>query len=500
MEERKTMVVFKDKFVLSDFGLPESLWDNVGEDLEFSPDELHVGVGVRKETGGCQVHSLYRRNCYLMLCSRGKRYRTRFTTREDAKEFGKQIAKTFCESPEMRRDFLTPRRAAASVSVKFSSPQGRFYHEASLWFGKMCIRLTCNCFADKNLDRESFLEILNECPPWLERKKLIMESGSLFAALKLLGNFRGKKGGVCKHKNALRLYALDYICDKLKGKIDKLVDVLPGEGEHVEIINQMKEVLTMREKADGASRLMACGDAHFPFVDKQAIEALESVIKTWRPDYLVLLGDIVDFYQLSRFNKDPGRTLKLQEDIDMATEFLGNIRSLVGGDCKIFFIEGNHEHRLRKWLNNHPEVASLKSLSLPHLLQLEKWDMNYVSITETLKIGDFVFVHGDYNRKWSGQSGRAHLERFLKSGISGHSHRLNVFFWRGMDSVLTWGEAGCLCDLEPEWFRAPDWHHGCIIGEYMKGGWAIQPVPFRGKTPVLPIEPASKPSIKIESE
>ena len=491
------MIIFKDEFTLSDFGLPESLWDNVGEDLEFSPDELRATTG-RARSGKYEVNFLRHGSSSLDVGGRGKNFCKNFATREEAREWGKRIIKVFCESPEMRRVFLTPRKVTASVG--FGVCRGRLCYSTCLWFGRVCIRLTCSCFVDKNLDRESFLEILNECPHWLERKKLIMEGGSLFAVLRPFGYLMQGLGKVRKHKNTWRLYALDYVCGELKSKIDKLVNVLPEEGEHVEIINQMKEVLTMREKADGASRLVACGDAHFPFVDKQAIEALESVIKTWRPDYLVLLGDIVDFYQLSRFNKDPGRTLKLQEDIDMATEFLGNIRGLVGGDCKIFFIEGNHEHRLRKWLNNHPEVASLKSLSLPHLLQLEKWDMNYVSITETLKIGDFVFVHGDYNRKWSGQSGRAHIERFLKSGISGHSHRLNVFFWRGMESVLTWGEAGCLCDLEPEWFRAPDWHHGCIIGEYMKGGWAIQPVPFRGKTPILPIEPASKPGIKIESE
>jgi len=44
------------------------------------------------------------------------------------------------------------------------------------------------------------------------------------------------------------------------------------------------------------------------------------------PDTIFINGDLVDFYAISRFNKDPERELKLQEELDEAVNVLRQIK------------------------------------------------------------------------------------------------------------------------------------------------------------------------------
>ena len=47
-------------------------------------------------------------------------------------------------------------------------------------------------------------------------------------------------------------------------------------------------------------------DIHFPYQDNEAIEAfLRYVEMNGEPNIIVLNGDLLDFYKLSRFSKDP---------------------------------------------------------------------------------------------------------------------------------------------------------------------------------------------------
>ena len=67
-------------------------------------------------------------------------------------------------------------------------------------------------------------------------------------------------------------------------------------------------------------------DMHCPYQDKIALKAMYSFMDWWKPEDIVLLGDLVDFYAISRFNKDPERALKLQEELDQAVKVLKEIR------------------------------------------------------------------------------------------------------------------------------------------------------------------------------
>jgi 3',5'-cyclic AMP phosphodiesterase CpdA len=106
------------------------------------------------------------------------------------------------------------------------------------------------------------------------------------------------------------------------------------------------------------------GDLHVPFHDEQALGSALSYIRELKPDRLVLNGDIPDFYAISRFSRDPSRRDKLQDEIDETNDILDTIDSVLKPGCEKHWVVGNHEDRLRRFLWDNPEIASLRDLSL----------------------------------------------------------------------------------------------------------------------------------------
>lgn len=210
---------------------------------------------------------------------------------------------------------------------------------------------------------------------------------------------------------------------------------------------------------------MVLSDLHTPYHDMYAVELACKAAEIVRPTRLVIAGDLIDCYQLSRFDKDPKRvTDNLQRELDKAGELLAMLRSAVGNNCCMAFLPGNHEQRLYKYLCRNPELASLRVLELPSLLGLAAHGIEYHE-WEFLPLKTLVVKHGDRVRKWSGYTARAELEneRFAVSTMTGHTHRLGSHYVTHRTGYVAGWENGCLCDVHPEYVRNPDWQQGFSI-------------------------------------
>jgi len=211
-------------------------------------------------------------------------------------------------------------------------------------------------------------------------------------------------------------------------------------------------------------------DIHAPYQDEKAISALITFAKWWKPDQVFFLGDVVDFYALSRFNKDPERALKLQDELDSATKVIGRICAAANGSKK-YFLKGNHEYRLIKYLwSNSPELSGIRSLHLEELLHFDRFDITYVPDGK-MNFRGMVLKHGNVVRKFAGYTAKGELEATGKSGISGHTHRLAAYRQTNEAGDFVWHEAGCLCQLNPEYMegKTPNWQQGFLIGFYKEG-------------------------------
>ena len=220
----------------------------------------------------------------------------------------------------------------------------------------------------------------------------------------------------------------------------------------------------------GYERTAFIPDLHAPNIDERAFRCALAFLGVFKPDHVFVLGDVVDFYQVSSFDKDPARLHQLQDDIDAGTAALRRIRQACPLGTKITMLKGNHEARLaRACRSNLPALASIRNLRMPELLNLGAYDIEYVESGITRHHG-FVVKHGDIVSSKSGYTAGREMSKAGISGISGHTHRLGQVFETNYSGMLTWVEAGCLCELTPEYIDGlPNWQHGMAYGYWRRG-------------------------------
>lgn len=207
------------------------------------------------------------------------------------------------------------------------------------------------------------------------------------------------------------------------------------------------------------------GDIHTPFQDDVCMNIVFKFMKWFKPNYIFLLGDIIDFYGLSHFDKDPQRITSLQDDLDTTITYLYKLRQ-ENPKAKIVYFEGNHELRLQKYLWQHPEISKLKVMQLENLLQLDKLKIEFIPQNKNYDYHNFQIEHGEIIRKHSGYTARGQMEKRGISGISGHSHRLGTHYLSNMGGDYIWLENGCLCSREPEYIKNPNWQNGWSVGYF----------------------------------
>lgn len=233
----------------------------------------------------------------------------------------------------------------------------------------------------------------------------------------------------------------------------------------------LKRKDTIMFKKPDYKKVVFVPDIHAPFHDPQAVKASLSFIKWWKPQEVIFLGDAIDFYAISRFDKDPQRRLQLQSEIDATVEILTQFKA-AAPLAKFTFLRGNHEHRLQKYLwTKAAELSGLRDLTVPHLLKLNELGIKYINDGKIV-LQSTIIKHGNVVRKFSAYSSRGEFETCGISGVSGHTHRMGIYYHTHVGGKFTWIECGCLCDMEPEYMegKTANWQQGFGIGFYKNNG------------------------------
>jgi predicted phosphodiesterase len=202
-------------------------------------------------------------------------------------------------------------------------------------------------------------------------------------------------------------------------------------------------------------KVLVCSDVHIPFQDDDAVSAFIAYSKKSKPDMIVLNGDILDMFMLSRFTKGEGRNP--YEEIQMCRRFLELIRDN-NPDAQIIYVIGNHETRLERYvLTKAPELASL----IEDVFSILKVSDYKVRGCASLTVNDnFVFKHGTLLGSKSGLSAIKEMENSYMSGATGHTHRLCKYIARKAGRKFIWVETGGLMSMNPEYMVNPNWQQG----------------------------------------
>lgn len=170
-----------------------------------------------------------------------------------------------------------------------------------------------------------------------------------------------------------------------------------------------------------------------PFHDEKALHVARLLAEYLRPDEAIFLGDVLDFATYGKYVQEPGFAGTSQAGIDRTYEELKIHDELAK---KVVFIQGNHDLRLRKYIElNAQAAASIRVagqengnpvFSLQNLLRFDEMNIEHIDsypkgyywINKNL-----ACIHG-YKVKAAGVTA-AHLANSeIHSTIFGHIHRI----------------------------------------------------------------------------
>jgi hypothetical protein len=143
------------------------------------------------------------------------------------------------------------------------------------------------------------------------------------------------------------------------------------------------------------------------------------VARVLKPETVICIGDLADFYSVSSHSKDPNRKATLKEEVAVVREKRAELDSL--GATNKLFCEGNHEHRLGRYLQDKaPELFGM--IDVPSVLGLTENGWDFVEYRNHQKRGAVHYTHD------TGSAGRyaafKSLDIYQHSNVTGHTHRL----------------------------------------------------------------------------
>lgn len=209
-----------------------------------------------------------------------------------------------------------------------------------------------------------------------------------------------------------------------------------------------------------------------------AAKAALNFLDEFKPDVTIVLGDLLDVNQLSSYSKKKPRQiegLRLDNDYALGNQILNRIDKATKGERVL--LEGNHEERVERYLDEFPYVGE-RLLSVKENLHLDKRGWKFLKEGELLKIGHAYFIHGWYYNIYHA---RKHVAEMGNNIFYGHTHDVQSFSKPNPDTMPIISQSlGCLCDLNPSWLRNKPsrWVNAFGVFYFLKNGDFTHYVPI----------------------
>src|ERR1035441_10404109 len=195
--------------------------------------------------------------------------------------------------------------------------------------------------------------------------------------------------GACAQKGRVRrllekgarLRAGEYVASPVR--------VLPAPVAEVEpeIPVKVPHALRPRDKAPESQALIPLwptrgifvdSDNHFPIADPLVTAAKLAFVRDMKPSLWINLGDLIDDWLASRFEKEASRLFggygaRLQEEIGSARPYVEAVCGIVE---QAHWIPGNHEHRQERLIEANQWLHGLRALGWKEMF---KFPANFVA-------------------------------------------------------------------------------------------------------------------------
>jgi predicted phosphodiesterase len=217
-----------------------------------------------------------------------------------------------------------------------------------------------------------------------------------------------------------------------------------------------------------ANRVIIMSDIHLPYHCVQSLTAAMEMGVKMNVDAILLNGDTLDFFTLSRFAKDP-KARSFAEELKMFEEFMKVLKNTFP-KAQIYFKHGNHEERYNHYLwMKAGELEGVNEFKIDEIIQRRAPGVIIIGDKRIIKMGDLNVIHG---HEFGGNIfSPVNIARglFLKAKVAamqGHNHQTSEHTERDMNGrITTTYSLGCLCQLSPAYLPLNKWNNGAAIVE-----------------------------------
>lgn len=242
--------------------------------------------------------------------------------------------------------------------------------------------------------------------------------------------------------------------------IDKSLHNAEYKSSHNGIVNPYKFPESYEIKREpfvlpkANKNILVISDLHIPYHNIDAITLAFNYGKKENIDTVIINGDLLDFYQLSRFHKDP-RKRRVSEELEAARQFLQVLRFHFK-NANIYYLLGNHDVRYQLWLESKAvDLLGCEEFELGSLLRLGELGIQIIDDKTLIKAGKLIITHGHLVIRGvfaPVNAARGAYMRAKQSILIGHTHKISEHTETNMDmDITTTWSAGCLCELSPDY-------------------------------------------------
>lgn len=212
-------------------------------------------------------------------------------------------------------------------------------------------------------------------------------------------------------------------------------------------------------------------DIHYPHIDQKVMDSLGQFIMDYEPHELVYMGDQMSLDCISGWNrkkpllKEGQRLIKDYNDFDR--DVLKFHENITPPETRRTFMIGNHEQRVKWYIEEHPELSGIMDVDAN--LHLQDRGYNLIPFNGIYKVGKLSVIHGYY---WNVYHAKKTLEAFEGNVVYSHVH--NPQMYAKVSPVDRKGyhmatSLPCLCNIKPDYKKnLPNfWINGFGVVEHL---------------------------------
>lgn len=207
----------------------------------------------------------------------------------------------------------------------------------------------------------------------------------------------------------------------------------------------------MFKRNDSSKLYVAVSDIHVPYHHQGHCDAVGDFMADLKPDGLVIDGDFLDLLEVSRH---ASQSVAQLEGLRISKSFKGGNEQLdrwlgaAGPQCTDnHFVDGNHEDRLRRWMQAGDNAVWLDDEGTDIGARLHLAERGFVyhkGYPEAhVKLGHLLVTHGRWASKYAAAT---HLDRYGHAILVGHTHTPQMFYGSALGKQKAGYVMGFLAD------------------------------------------------------